>query len=282
MTFKDILFHLDTYPDRSTEEAVEQGVELCAWLGRQVTAVAVHAQIPLKSNRLADLALNLSDLAKQEEHRSLKNAEDLLYQFELQAKAKGLSAARLITKALVYEASEHVAEIARTHDVCVIPYGGEGGPQPALAETVVFGSGRPVVIFKPASERRAKAKLDTIVIAWDGGRAASRAVADAIPLLTVAREVRILVALNEKSSVRSGAACNLARHLSAHGVAPLIDEIDVGNASIGTVIGEHAAVHQADLLVMGAFGHSRLREFVLGGATQSIVRDPPIPVLLSH
>lgn len=281
MAFKDILLHLDTYPDPAAPERVDEAVALCAQLGGMVTGLGVHVEIPLKSNRLADLMIKLSDLAEEEEQRSLRNAEALLARVQQQAEAKGLSANSLITRAMLYEAADRVAEIARTRDVCVVPYGVASGPQAALAETVAFGSGRPVVAFKPSSGRPIGA-LERIVIAWDGGRAAARAVADALPLLTAAKEVRVVVVLNEKSSVVRGVARSLMRHLAAHGVAPVLDEIDAGGASIGRVIGEHVLLHQADLLVMGAFGHSRLREFVLGGATQSVISDPPIPVLLSH
>jgi nucleotide-binding universal stress UspA family protein len=281
MTFKDILLHLDTYPDPAATETVDEAVALCAQLGRAVTALGVHVEIPLKRNRLADLMIKLSDMAKDEEQRSLRNAEAVLARVQQQAEARGLPATSVILRALLYEEQDRVAEIARTHDLCVTPYGLAGGPQAALAETVAFGSGRPVVIFKPSPGRQV-GPLERIVIAWDGGRAAARAVADAMPLLIAAKEVRILVVVNEKASVARGLAGRLRRHLAAHGVTPALDEIDAGAAPIGTVIAEHVALHRADLLVMGAFGHSRVREFVLGGATQSIISDPPIPVLMSH
>lgn len=282
MTFKDILLNLDTYPDPASHETVDQAVALCARLGRSVTAVAAHVEIPLKSNGLADAFLKLTDLAEEEEARSLENARGLLGRFQAQAAACGVSEASLIARTALYAAADHLARMARTYDACVIPYGAEGGPQPALAEAVIFGSGRPAVIFKPTPGQAAREALEMIIVAWDGSRAAARAVADALPLLVAAKEVRILAVLNEKESVAAGGAAKLARHLGAHGVAAIVDEINAAGASIGVVIGEHVALQRPDLLVMGAFGHSRVREFILGGATQSILSDPPVPVLLSH
>lgn len=282
MPFKDILLHLDTYPDPAPLETVDQAVALCAQLGASATAMAIHVQIPLKTNQLAEWALNLRDLAREEEQRSLENAKALLAQFEHQCAAHGLRGTSRLVRADLYAASDRVAESARAYDLSVIPYGVGHGPQTALAETVIFGSGRPVVVFRPTPGRAADNALSKIVIAWDGSRSAARAVADAMPLLTAANEVRVMTILNEKPNVTPGLAADLCRNLAAHGVAAIVDEVDAGGAPIGMVIGEHVAVQQADLLVMGAFGHSRLREFVLGGATQSLVNEPPVPVLFSH
>lgn len=282
MAFKDILLHLDTYPDPMVPEAVDRAVALCAQLGQTATALAIHVQIPLKTNRLAEFALDLSDLAQQEERRSLENAQALLARFQQAAESCGLRGTSQLVRAMLYAASDRVAEAARTHDLCVIPYGVGSGPQAALAEAVVFGSGRPVVVFRPSPERTVRDRPGKVVVAWDGSRSSARAVADAMPILTAAEEVRVMTILNEKPSVTAGLAADVCRHLATHGVAAIVDELDAGGAAIGMVIGEHVAVQQADLLVMGAFGHSRLREFVLGGATQSLINDPPVPVLFSH
>jgi len=119
-------------------------------------------------------------------------------------------------------------------------------------------------------------------VAWDFGRVAARAIADAIPILERAREVRIVTVTNEKIIDSKHSAEQLAKNLSRHGIDVTLDKVDAAGRSIGQVLQTLVASCAADLLVMGAFGHSRFREFVLGGATKSLLSKPPIPVLFSH
>jgi nucleotide-binding universal stress UspA family protein len=155
-----------------------------------------------------------------------------------------------------------------------------GADMPAsVAQTVIFESGRPAIILQSGT---AKAKLDTIVVAWDGSRPAARAVADAMPVLSLANTVQILTVVNEKESAVSGSGVDLTRHLKVHGIEARMEEVDAGGAAIGAVLEQCVRRLSADLLVMGAYGHSRVREFLLGGATQSVLRAPPVPVFLSH
>ena len=111
---------------------------------------------------------------------------------------------------------------------------------------------------------------------------AARTVADAMPVLSRAGEVRIVSVLNDKPSVSAGSATDLVRHLAVSGISAVLDEIDGRGQEIGRCLTRHAQDCGADLLVMGAFGHSRAREFILGGATQSLLREPIVPVFLSH
>src|SRR5690606_35811509 len=133
---------------------------------------------------------------------------------------------------------------------------------------VVFGSGRPTLVFRPAGAPLPEQGLGTVVLAWDGSRSAARVMADALPLLAKAREVRVLTVVNEKPEARSGLGADVVRHLQAHGVTALAEEVDAARQSIGKVLEVYASQHGADLLVMGAYGRSRVREFILGGATE--------------
>ena len=125
-------------------------------------------------------------------------------------------------------------------------------------------------------------KLNTAVVAWDFSRAAARAIADAIPVLEKAKEVRIVTVANEKVLDTKHSGEELAKNLSRHGIDVILENVDAAGRSIGEVLETHAASCGADLLVMGAYGHSRLREFILGGATQSMLSKPPVPILFSH
>jgi nucleotide-binding universal stress UspA family protein len=120
------------------------------------------------------------------------------------------------------------------------------------------------------------------VVAWDGSRPAARAVADALPFLERAKTVRVLTILNEKELSSESPAAELSRYLERRGIDATPDCIDASGRRIGEILSSYLTSNQADLLVMGAYGHSRVREFILGGATRSMIIKPPLPILLSH
>jgi nucleotide-binding universal stress UspA family protein len=100
--------------------------------------------------------------------------------------------------------------------------------------------------------------------------------------MSLARQVRVVTVLNDKPDAQSGLGDDAVRHLKAHGVNALADEIDGKGRKIGEVLESYVQEQNSDLLVMGAYGHSRFREFVLGGATAHLMRDPKFPLFLSH
>jgi nucleotide-binding universal stress UspA family protein len=106
--------------------------------------------------------------------------------------------------------------------------------------------------------------------------------ADALPILEMAKHVHIVTVINEKALDTRRSGSELARHLSRHGIDGVAETIDAAGRDVGSVLEAYVGSHGADLLVMGAFGHSRLREFVLGGATRSMLAHPPVPILMSH
>jgi len=282
MPYTDILLPLVNYPDPMSSEALDRSVQLCKLLGEGVCAVTNHVHFPVKSNRLANMLIGLNNLAKEEEQRSLDQALDLLTRFRAKASEAGIASSQLMLRCELYNVVDQVAEAARTRDVCVVPFTNRSDPQRGVAEAAIFGSGRPVVIFEASEERGVPVRLGRVLIAWDGGRAAARAVADAMPLLVAAADVQILTVVNEKPAVGVGAGADLQRHLAAHAVSASLLEIDAEGAAIGAVLRRHLAEDPRDLVVMGAFGHSRVREFVLGGATQSLLDQPPVPVFFAH
>jgi len=120
------------------------------------------------------------------------------------------------------------------------------------------------------------------VVAWDFSRSAARAVADAIPILEKAKTVRIVTVTNEKVIDTRHSSEELAKNLSRHGIDVIVDRVEAAGRSIGESLTREIASCNADVLVMGAYGHSRFREFVLGGATQSMLSKPLLPILFSH
>jgi nucleotide-binding universal stress UspA family protein len=180
---------------------------------------------------------------------------------------------------LTNELPDVLVEYGRLRDLIIVPV-----PQAYdqwYAEAVIFGTGKPTLVL-PEGQRTQPFELKTAVVAWDFSRAAARAVADAIPILENAREVRVVTVANEKALESKHSGEELAKNLSRHGIDVILDSVDAARRPIGQVLEAHIASCNADLLVMGAYGHSRLREFILGGATQSMLSNPPIPILFSH
>lgn len=282
MPFKDILLRLENYPDAMPLEAVDRAVRLAARLGDSVCGLTLRVHFPLKPNRMADLLIGLGDMARQEEQRCLNQAQAILERFRDQGRKAGLKPSELMVHCEYYNAAERIAVAARTRDLCLVPYVGDLDAQRGVAEAVIFGAGRPVVVFRADDQREIPERLDRILVAWDGGRAAARAVADALPILAAAQDVQIVIVTNEKPGAGAGSGDDLKRHLDRHGVAAQMVEIDAEGSPIGAVLRRRLAQDPRDLMVMGAFGHSRTREFILGGATQSLLSDPPAPIFFSH
>ncbi len=144
----------------------------------------------------------------------------------------------------------------------------------------MFQSGRPCLIYPDALSKNFS--LETIVISWDLSRSAARAVGDALPLLMKARSVHVVTVRGEKGLPCNDVAAPLIDYLHEHGVNCAAADKDLAGAAIGSAILDYSANANADLLVMGAYGHSRAREFVLGGATKSILDLAPLPLFMAH
>jgi nucleotide-binding universal stress UspA family protein len=149
-----------------------------------------------------------------------------------------------------------------------------------LIEGALFGSGRPVVVV-PYIQKQG-ITLNRILACWDGSRPAARAIADSIPFLTRAKAVEIVVVTGERDKSGEITGANMSRHLARHGVTVEIKRVAADNVDVQSAILAHVADSGADFMVMGGFGHSRLREFILGGVTRSILAAMPVPVLMSH
>jgi nucleotide-binding universal stress UspA family protein len=282
MSLQDILLHIDTYPEPTSDAAIDAAVDVAALLGAQITALALRLTIPVKSNMIAEHLIGLTDLAREEEARSLAAATHGLDRFKARAESRGVFRGVLLETTQFANFAQHVAQRARARDLCIVPVGGALDGQNEVAETLIFHSGRPVLLMRREAKVNAKLAGGVAVLAWDGSVPAARAMADALPILRGMRQVRVLTIVNEKASATAGLAQDAARHLQAHGVETVIDEVDAKGEFISRVLDSYLARTEADLMVMGAYGRSRLREVILGGATEHMLRRAQLPVLMSH
>jgi nucleotide-binding universal stress UspA family protein len=177
-----------------------------------------------------------------------------------------------------------VALHARYADLCVVGQPNPYEPQDADAVTVttVMTSGRPVLAIPFAGEFPVIG--ERVLIAWNASREAARAVNDALPLLTSAQEVTVL-AINPQRGVGGHGdvpAADIALHLARHGLKAEAAHTVAKDISDGEALLSYAADIGADLIVAGAYGHSRARELVFGGVTRTLIAEMTAPVLLSH
>jgi nucleotide-binding universal stress UspA family protein len=151
-----------------------------------------------------------------------------------------------------------------------------------MIETSLFESGRPLIVV-PYIQKEGL-NLDHMVCCWDGSRAAARAINDALPLLVKAMTVDLLIVLNEK--ITSGGneirGAEIAKHLARHDVKVQIVTVPAPDIDVTNAILSYVADVSGTLIVMGGYGHARLREVILGGVTRDMLKTMTVPVFMSH
>lgn len=151
-----------------------------------------------------------------------------------------------------------------------------------IVEAVLFWSGKPLLLVPQGA--RATLKPKRVLVAWDASLEASRAVRESLDFLVGAEEVRIVMIDPIRDELHHGAepGADIAAYLARHGVKVTVDRLPSSNQSVATVLFQHATDTAAEMLVMGAYGHSRLRELIFGGATRSAIDDPRLSVFLAR
>jgi nucleotide-binding universal stress UspA family protein len=149
-----------------------------------------------------------------------------------------------------------------------------------VVENVLFGSGRHLVLVPPGERR--KIGFEKVLVAWNGSREAARALAEALPYLKTAQGVTVCV-VDDKPRVESQAllGSDAKKHLHHHGIDAVVHHVK-SDHDIGAALMAEAGRFRADLMVMGGYGHWRLREWLLGGVTYQLLHDAPVPILLAH
>lgn len=282
MAFKDVLLQLSSYPEPTPVAAIEQAVSFAGALGAHISALTFKIEIPNVGNVLANKLLDVPGMVAAERQKSAVNAQTLVSAFESAATKRGVPHEVIIESCRTSQLAATVTEHARMHDLTMIPIGEQADLQQYVAECVIFGSGRPTIVFPEMSKRGDPLSFDVVGVAWDFSRPSTRAVADALPILQLAKTVRVVTITEEKTIDTRRSGSELARHLACHGIEVVLEEEEAAGRPIGQALEDYATAHDLDLLVMGAYGHSRIRDFILGGATKAIVANPPLPVLLSH
>ncbi len=211
-----------------------------------------------------------------------KRARAAVKRFEAAAKRAGISYETTIISASISGAADRFGRLGRRFDLVIVgqPEREKSVPDEVLDEGALFDSGRPV-IYVPFIHKNGL-KLDRVMVCWDGSRAATRAIADALPLLRKAKQVEVVMVANDRAKSDEIPGADLGQHLARHGLKVEVKRITSPEIDVASTILSYAADISADFLVMGGYGHSRLREFVLGGVTRGLLESMTVPVLMSH
>ena len=213
---------------------------------------------------------------------SEKVAKNAIAKFDEAVRRAGISAESQMPEAGMAEAGDVFAQQARRFDLAVVaqPEPGNDTLEQLLPEAVLFGSGRPTLVVPYI--QKAGLKLDRVLVCWDGSRAAARAIGDAMPFLEKAKSIDVMTMLKSEEPRGELPGADIAHHLARHNLKVDFKRIVASDIDVASAILSQAADLGADMIVMGGYGHSRLREFVLGGATRGILAAMTVPVLMSH
>jgi nucleotide-binding universal stress UspA family protein len=273
---KDLAVHLTG----SSEDAVRiaHAGRLADQFGAHVTGLQVHVLPELISTTDPSGSAFLQDLLQQ------SHAEAQAVSDRLRAALDGISAPHELRRLDVYPTTigGDIAREVQTMDLFIgtRPYGDPTHAE-RVEETVLFQSGRGCFFAPPASTP--PSAYDTVFVAWKASRESARAVAEAMPFLRQARQVVVGLVDEEGAPEQFGEepGADIGRHLSRHGINAELRVI-TGWTYVGEALLNEAERLGANLIVMGGYGHSRLREWALGGATRHLLGHAKVPVLMAH
>jgi nucleotide-binding universal stress UspA family protein len=282
MALKDILVHLDAEPGSGAGARRQAfAISLATAHEAHLTGLVFALEPTIPPMIMGEVP---GSLLESQRDRSIESARAAAEAFTAAANLAGISSEVRVINCTEAAASPTLATHGRTSDLIIV---GQEEPDDMLAvrelliEAAMFDSGRAALIVPYIGAH--DAKLDTVIVAWDGRRQASRAANEAMPLLEMAKSVSVVIVGDDAPSAHGGEpGADLALHLARHGLQVNVKRIGDSGIDVGNALLSHAADTEADLIVMGGFGHSRFRQFVFGGTTSDILSSMTIPVLMAH
>jgi nucleotide-binding universal stress UspA family protein len=278
MPYKTLLVHVDGGPRAPVR------IDIACRLARRFEAhlIGLHALTVIK---LPGYARVVVEGGTRLEEFQAKLAAEAARQAK-QVFERGVSAAGL-SKSEWRASEEDVAEVVPVHaryaDLVVVGQPNEAdasGVEPDFAERLVLAAGRPVLLIPYAGNFPEIGKR--ALVAWNASREAARAVTDAIPLLREAQEVHVIAFNPDAAAHGQVPGADIGLYLARHGIKVNVSQQSAEDVDVGNQLLSRAADLDVDLIVMGAYGHSRMKELVLGGVTRTIFGSMTVPVLMSH
>jgi nucleotide-binding universal stress UspA family protein len=274
---KDVIVSLSTGAKETP--AAAYAVSVADTFGAHIAGIAFSLEPVVPATVMGGVPADFIDAQRAEANKIARAAT---LGFDRAASAAGLSTETHVFEVSIAGAADVFGRLARRFDLTVV--GQEEpdtfGPEGLIVEAALFESGRPVIVVPYI--QRTGLKLDRVLVCWDAGRAAARAIGAAIPLLERAKEVHVVVVAGERHKRDELPGADIGQHLARHGIKVEVNRLAASDVDVASVILSYAADLSADFLVMGGYGHSRLREFVLGGVTRSILASMTVPTFMAH
>ena len=275
--FKDIVVNLGA--GKSGKIVGDYAISIASRLEAHITGIAIAFVPDIQRAGTAFLSVEKIEALQRDNEAA---TETIVEWFAAATASAGVLAEKRILHANMSNAADQFGRIARRFDLAIVgQVEPDGSPvQATVCESTLFESGRPMIIVPYV--QTATLKLDRIMVCWDGSRPAARAIADAMPFLKRAKNIEVVSVTSERGTQHEIEGADMGHHLAHHGLKVEVTRIMRGELDVEDVLLSHAADSGADFMVMGGYGHSRLREFVLGGVTRSILRTMTVPTLMSH
>ena len=273
---KDLIVNL---PVGKRDVAGPFALSIAQAFGAHAAGVAFVYEPVIAATITGSIPAALIDDQRRENERAAAEAKAT---FDKAARRAGVSFESWTMNTSGAGSAELFGSMARRFDVSVVAQADAGvfAPEEIVTEGALFGSGRPVVVVPYI--QKDPIRLDRVLIAWDASRNAARAVGDAMPFLSKAKTIDVVVVGSERPKSDEVVGADIAHHLARHGLNVELKRIVTAGTDVASTLLSQAADTSADFLVMGGYGHSRLREFILGGATRGILSAMTVPVLMSH
>lgn len=276
MPIKDILTVVDLAgPQPASKYALELGRRYDA----HVTGLSIAFEPVVPAFAAAPMPVDYLQAAHEQAVSAAKAAQK---EFEELARLSGGKSESRIADLLTGGPFEGIIQNFRTTDLVVIGQNNPDAPEPMrelLIETVLFESGVPVLLVPYIGTKTTEP--ENVLIGWDGSSTASRAVHASLPILEKAKKITVLV-VNKKATSDMQPGADLANYLARHDLNVTVDVITNPQTGIGDTVLNYVSDNANDMIVMGGYGHSRMREFLFGGATREILEAMTIPVLMAH
>ena len=222
------------------------------------------------------------EFIESQRRESENKVQQAIARFEQVAKRVGVAYETRTLNASIAGAADRLGHLARRFDLAIVgqPERERAATAEVVDEGVLFDSGRPVM-FVPYIQKSGL-KLDRVMLCWDGSRAATRAINDAMPFLEKAKQVELVIVSSKAGKANELTGADMGQHLARHGLKVEVKRITSPDIDVTSTILSYAADSSADMIVMGGYGHSRLREFILGGVTRGLLETMTVPTLMSH
>lgn len=272
--YTDILVQIDNAKTRDVR--IDAAIKVATQQGSHVTGL--YAVEPVQLPAYAEVAIG-SDLLAQTREEYLSQAHSSGQAFRERMDHAGIANEFRVAEGLT---GSLVVDNAHYTDLVILAQANSKDSEDisaGLVDQVILGCGRPVMVVPYIGTGEHIGKK--ILLAWNGSREAVRALHDAMPMLKNAEEV-VIMTVNPEDDDRHIAGADISLHLARHGVTATVNSTVSKDIDIGDTLLSRASDEGVDLIVMGAYGHSRFRELVLGGATRHLLHNMTVPVIMSH